>query len=215
MKKGFTMAELMIVLVVLGVITAILTPTLMNSVGDTNRQLYKSAVNIVQESVSELLANNTLYPDGVLTNGATSGSTATSTYFCQNFTNLVNTIKVNNSCNNTLPTVNSATFSFASTPPEVITSNGMYWWGLKSDFSALSGNNSACGTPPDITVGAITYKPTIVYVGLQGKSGKLKLYDDVFRIFVYGNGKVTVPDDTSCAQANTSANEMIYLSTTH
>ena len=61
--KGFTMAELMIALVVLGVLVAVVTPAIMKTRPDKNKMMIKKAYYVVEGIVTNLINNPALYPD--------------------------------------------------------------------------------------------------------------------------------------------------------
>lgn len=63
-KKGFTLAETLITLVVLGVIAAVLIPTIMNVAPDNNKVMFKKAYSTLERTVSELINDETKYPAG-------------------------------------------------------------------------------------------------------------------------------------------------------
>ncbi|MDR1326824.1 MAG: type II secretion system GspH family protein [Heliobacteriaceae bacterium] len=65
MKKlrGFTLAELMIALVVLGVLMAVVTPAIMSTRPDKNKMMIKKAYYVAEGIVSNLINNPALYPD--------------------------------------------------------------------------------------------------------------------------------------------------------
>jgi len=109
MRKGFTLAEMMVVLLIIGVVSAIIIPVLITNVGDTNKVLFKSGYRIVETAVNDLIADISLYPAGELDNT-----------FCNNFINKVNTIGSRN-CD---------TSSFVTKTPNFITTNGMAWYGF-------------------------------------------------------------------------------------
>lgn len=66
--KGFTLAEVLISLTVLGVLAAILTPVLQKSTPDQNLQLFRKAYNTVGTAVSDLINDEQSYPSSSLGN---------------------------------------------------------------------------------------------------------------------------------------------------
>ena len=101
-KKAFTLAEIMIVLVIIGVITAILLPVAIHSAPDENVMKFKKGNNTLGVVIRELVNSDQYYangdlgmkPDGTLIDGTHDGDV---TYFCQTFADVVSTKKVN--CN--------------------------------------------------------------------------------------------------------------------
>lgn len=65
MKKisAFTLAETMISLVVLGIIMALVLPTIMSSMPNKNKMMVKKAYYTTENIISELINDNNLYPD--------------------------------------------------------------------------------------------------------------------------------------------------------
>lgn len=62
-KKGFTMSEVMVVLAVIGVLAAVLTPTIVKLKPDQNKALFKKAYYITERVVNELVNDEILYTD--------------------------------------------------------------------------------------------------------------------------------------------------------
>jgi len=61
-KKGFTLAEVMVTLVIMGVLAAILVPAVMNVSPDSNKVLLKKAYSTTEKVVSELINDDSNYP---------------------------------------------------------------------------------------------------------------------------------------------------------
>ncbi len=95
LKKGFTLAEVMIVLTVIGVLTAILLPVARQSMPDENLMKFKKAHNTLGTVIRELVTSDKYYKDGdlgVKTNGDIVDS---STYFCETIADVLNVKNVN------------------------------------------------------------------------------------------------------------------------
>lgn len=61
--KGFTLAELMVALAVIGVIVAIVTPAIMKTRPNKNKMMVKKTFYTVENIVSKLINDERLYPD--------------------------------------------------------------------------------------------------------------------------------------------------------
>lgn len=154
--KGFTLAEILITLTVIGIFAAIVTPVLKKAFPDQNIVLFRKAYNVVVTAVSELINDEQSYPSTVLgstinptmTNQpvgfnnvsitgtlvpssltASDGSTYPPNKFCYLFSQMVNTTG-NDFCSSN---VLNGTFS---------TKNGMVWTiASTSPQFPLDGNN--------------------------------------------------------------------------
>jgi len=100
MKKAFTLAEIMIVLSVIGILTAILLPVAFQNVPNENVMKFKKANSTLGTVVRELLASDKYYTDGNLgiradgnmVDGTHEGDF---TYFCETFADVLNAKSVN------------------------------------------------------------------------------------------------------------------------
>jgi prepilin-type N-terminal cleavage/methylation domain-containing protein len=115
MKNAFTLAEMMVVLVIIGVVAAITIPQLNKNMGDNNKILFKSTYKLVETAVNELASDIALYPAGELVN------TLENNRFSNDFSNKLNTIGVVN---------NLIVSNYATRTPNFVTSNGMAWYGF-------------------------------------------------------------------------------------
>ena len=99
-KRGFTLAEVMIVLTVIGVLTAILLPVARQSMPDENLMKFKKAHNTLGTAIRELVTSDKYYLDGDL--GTKSDSTVLDKsndnnflYFCNTIADVVSTKEIN------------------------------------------------------------------------------------------------------------------------
>ena len=100
-KKAFTLAEIMIALVVIGVITSILLPVAFNSVPDENVMKFKKGNATLAKVINELVSSDKYFCNGDLGIKSDCDTLLISdepkkrTYFCQSFADLITTKKVN------------------------------------------------------------------------------------------------------------------------
>jgi len=111
MKKAFTLAEIMIVLTIIGVLTAILLPIANHSRPDENVMKFKKADTTLKNVIRELVNSDKYYVDGdlgirKLANGTSQlidGShSGDNTYFCNSVADMLSVKKVN--CSDTIVT---------------------------------------------------------------------------------------------------------------
>lgn len=94
-KKGFTLAEIMIVLSVIGVLTAILLPVAYQSAPNENIMKFKKGHNALLSTIRELVNSDKYYLDGDL--GVRADGTIIDashagdrTYFCESMADVMN-----------------------------------------------------------------------------------------------------------------------------
>lgn len=99
-KKAFTMAEVMVVMAVLGILAAVMIPTIIKIRPNQNKIMFKKAYYVTERVVNELVNDDALYADtdtlrpGFLNEDApTDFPTISSvTKFCKLFANKLNTM---------------------------------------------------------------------------------------------------------------------------
>lgn len=112
-KKGFTLAEVMIVFTVIGVLTAILIPTLFAASPDQQKLKAKKAYNTLTRAVENLVNSSTYGNTGLLEStpfilGAEDADTnARNRFFCNQLTEVLNVKKAD--C--TLDTLNTTSMA--------------------------------------------------------------------------------------------------------
>lgn len=164
MKNGFTLAEVLVSLVVIGAIVMIALPILNMSANQDNI-LYKSAYRTTEKAVFSLTQDTALYPTGDLSFPAAPPNT-----FCQDFVTKLNPVG----------TVNCLTdASLASGIPSFTTTNGMRWW-----FSSAAN--------PNFTVDPITIWVDIN--GNREPNSATATNKDILKIYVYKSGKIAALD---------------------
>ena len=108
-KKGFTLAEVMIVLTVIGILAGILIPVANNSRPDENVMKFKKAHATLMNVIHELVTSDKYYKDGMMDfrpdgsqvyggfahGEGTVGNDNDVKYFCQTFADVISTKSVN------------------------------------------------------------------------------------------------------------------------
>lgn len=99
-KKGFTLAEIMIVLAVIGILTAVLLPVAYHSAPNENIMKFKKGHNALLSTIRELVNSDKYYLDGdlgVRADGTLLDSThdGDDTYFCKTFGDIIS-VEVDN-----------------------------------------------------------------------------------------------------------------------
>lgn len=94
-KRGFTLAEVMIVLTVIGVLTAILLPVARQSMPDENLMKFKKAHNTLGTVIRELVTSDKYYLDGDLGVKPDNTPVNSSTYLCETISDVLNAKLVN------------------------------------------------------------------------------------------------------------------------
>ena len=99
MKKAFTLAEIMIVLMVIGLLTAILLPSARNAMPNKDLMKFKKAHETLHNTFIELVNSDKYYLNGDLgikINGDLIDGTheGDSTYLCETFSDLIKTKNV-------------------------------------------------------------------------------------------------------------------------
>jgi len=100
MKKAFTLAEIMIVLSVIAVLTAILLPAARNATPNEDVMKFKKAHNTFQNAILELVSSDKYFLGGDLGMRAdgvqlTNNKNEYITYFCNSFADVISTKNIN------------------------------------------------------------------------------------------------------------------------
>jgi prepilin-type N-terminal cleavage/methylation domain-containing protein len=186
MKKAFTLAEVLTTLAIIGVISAVLIPALFTSLPNNNKYLYKSAYKTVEEVVSELINDSSLY--SVAADGFK--NTTDVGYFCNNFTSKINLIGTTNCSASTTP---SAGASGSSSVVSFTTTNGMRWWGFYNDFNKTYPEYENIWVDVDgVNKGTNTIGNDILRIHIQ-KLGKIVINDCPENKFLTDNAVTTCP----------------------
>ena len=89
MRKAFTLAEVMIVLTVIGILTAILMPIAFHSAPDENVMKFKKATTTLGTVVREMVSSDQYFQDGNLSKKS-DGTSASSIFVCESMADIVN-----------------------------------------------------------------------------------------------------------------------------
>ena len=155
-KSGFTLAELMIVLAILGVVAAVLTPIVFNAAPDENKLKFKKAYYTLQRTTDAVLNSDT-YPAGDMSKVSNPAKT-----FCNAFSDMLNTMYDNCEGSGAIGTNGDNPFEYnpsnattsldtldgyctknaiqdpynggSSNLPKFITQDGIFWWGFDYGF---------------------------------------------------------------------------------
>ena len=133
MKKAFTLAEVMIVLTVIGVLTAILMPIAFHSTPDQNVMRFKKATTTLGTIVREMVSSDQYFQDGNLAKTA-AGANSTSRNVCDAMIDILNYKTAN--CGNTNGAGDNSSSPDSScanaTKVQATTPDGVQWF-LSSD----------------------------------------------------------------------------------
>jgi len=88
-KRAFTLAEIMIVLSIIGVLTAILMPIALHSAPDENVMKFKKADTTLKNVIRELVNSDKYYADGELGKKSDSSFVEDGSYFCATFSEII------------------------------------------------------------------------------------------------------------------------------
>ena len=165
-RIAFTLAEIMIVLAVIGVLTAVLLPVAINSTPNENVMKFKKAHNTLLTTVRELVNSDKYYSDGDLGTRADGNPIYVGTdwraarrYFCQTFAEVLNTKQVSCGTSNTthcgaIDLRSGADFSISpDNTPALVTAENLNKAKARLD-EACKTNVSAI--PPETDFGSLT-----------------------------------------------------------
>lgn len=167
MKKAYTLSEVLVVLLVLGIIAAFIIPAVMRTAPDRSWLLYKKSFYSMQEAASKMINNPDMYPVGYSDSGVedakkiypkndpTKGdfSDYSRQKFCENLANTFNVLRDKDEKTNheTPDCANPG----SDANPNFYTTNGVAWYnfGGASDFGDMVEMRVVCaGTTYKIKV---------------------------------------------------------------
>ena len=215
-KTGFTLSELMIAMVVLGILLAIIIPTIVNTRPDENKMLTKKAYYVVEQVVNALINDERLYPHKSMNcPQVTGGDTC---YYGFDDTSSVTYEGTTYTGKSKFPLlfaaqVNAKSSSCDDTACKVVTSDGVSY-----DFSY---SDATYGSGPYASVWTASTAPSsnkrLILVDVNGDASPNCLettsgcsYPDQFRIVVQSNGKMNVLTNDTIAAKNVTFDTKVF-----
>lgn len=194
-KKGYTLAEVLVVMALLGILASILLPAVSSIQPNRDKMMFKKAYHVAERIVYELVNDDALYPskDG-LYSGFDNLETANyngqgysgNTKFCSLFAQKVNTTEDVGTCSSTAVTpAGNGTF----TNPTFTTTDGIAWYMPISNFSdvvdiKVDVNSSK---EPNCSYNATTCKRPDIFTMKVKPDGKMYVTGDLEREFLKSN----------------------------
>ena len=181
--KAFTLAEILVTLALVGILTATLVPNVMKVLPDKNKVMFRKAYHSLEQAVHLMINDNNLYPGDQLTAGVQrgfnytddTGGSGTTNKFCYHLVDSLNTIGAT-SCPTT--TTESARGINIAT-----TSDGITWY------------ISLIGTTPTGQFPMTNHYMTKILVDVNGSSNAPNCLSDI-NCVSYG------PSDYTCGCNN-------------
>lgn len=221
LKNGFTIAEMLICLVVAGSLAAMLIPSIIHNRPDKNKAMFRKAYYVAERVASELTMDEDDFPgegDGAkgfayynssLAAGAAFPARTranTGKYFCDQFARKISTNSaISCTTRKALPANGTA---FAEGAQSFSTNDGVYWFvtpNIICDPDADAGCTMPAAANPACPVSVATAQPYIcLYVDVNGpekpnrmvnagaEANDIKQADRGY-FYVFYNGKVQVP----------------------
>lgn len=205
-KKAFTLAEVLSTLLILGVLAAILIPTIVKIKPNSSKSMFKKAYYIAERVLSEIVNDETYYPeeDTTIPNLVNEDAVKTSLgeevsgneKFCLLFADKVNTT---DSVDCTTTTIASGTTDLNS--GNFTTADGITW---HLPVTPVGSETTVFTNPNATPAPALNSYLRSIIVDINGTSEKTTaspncLYDattcpnpDQFEIKVYYNGKILI-----------------------
>lgn len=181
LKSGFSLAEVLIAVALIGILAAILVPSLNKFKPNKHKAMFKKAYQEISRISYELVNDNELYPDGdgvvgfdnvaaVSYNGATYGdgnnptnpaSTAAKCKFTNLFATKLNTVGNNVNCADAHGSFASFRDGSIIGTPSFVTTDGIAWALPRTNFTDLSRPNDVAIKPIVIDVNGLDKQPNV------------------------------------------------------
>jgi len=201
-KKGFTLSEVMVAIGVLGVLAALLIPAIMNTSPDSSKIMFKKANVTLQNSIEELINDDTNYPEDIT--GTCKDGTVTVNCGFSNITLTANIPAGNNKfCYlladklNTVGTVTCPTTGTGS----FTTTDGVYWQVYSPAGTEFPTTSSSYNTTITVDVNGTAKKPNCSVVAFSNPTTTAcaaSTAPDTFKFGVRYDGKLRIdPLDTA------------------
>lgn len=167
-KKAFTIAEMLICFTVIGVLAAMLIPSIVHNRPNKNKAMFRKAYYIIERVTSELIMDDDDFPSEIdgskglayydTSEGATRTQGKTGEYLCETFARKINTnsdIKCNvDTLKGTFfnDSGNPISAAFSNGAQSFSTNDGIYWFMRPSvmcdpEDTAHNGASSPCNMP--------------------------------------------------------------------
>lgn len=91
---GFTLAEVLVTLTLIGVITMLTLPTIFNRIPDKDRTMYKKDVYLLQNAVNQMVSDGSIYTDNTrrLRRPVGYDESESAVAFCENLSRVLHTV---------------------------------------------------------------------------------------------------------------------------
>lgn len=210
-KKGFTLSEVLIALTVLGILAAILIPTVMKATPKQNKALLKKAHYVLTQSIHDLINDETNYPSGsqvynnsgVLQSACTISSVAVNCDFNNIYVyNTTTPTTVDKFCYllaNSMETVGAVTYSTPGGAPGTFTTADGIYWTVYSPSPEFPLDNTAYTTLVTVDVNGPSKGPGCSPVAITNPTASACATGTIPDIFQFGiryDGKVSVSSDS-------------------